>query len=79
MKRRNACNAVVIGKCLRQIRKAHGIKQKVMARMLGFYGPNRLRAIEGGKNLQTLETLYNFAEIFDIRVSDIIQAAEEME
>jgi transcriptional regulator with XRE-family HTH domain len=56
---------------LKAIRQAKGITQESLAERIGVTTGNYIR-LEKGDTKLTIERLYQFAEIFDVSVSDIV-------
>lgn len=60
---------------IKEIRKAHGMKQKELARKL-CYHPRTVSAWERGISLPTIDTLAMIAELFGCALDDLVEKKE---
>ena len=74
-KRTTANLSEALGAELTQQRTKHRWSQERLAEKLG-YDVSYIGQIERGEKSPTLHTLMNFAEVFDLRISALIRAAE---
>ena len=58
-----------IGKKLKQLRLDRGISQEKLAEFVNM-SREHISCIERGKNMPTVETLYNFSKFFEIDIKD---------
>lgn len=58
-----------IGKKLKQLRLDRGISQEKLAEFVNM-SREHISCIERGKNMPTIETLYNFSKFFEIDIKD---------
>ena len=58
-----------IGRKLKQLRREKGLSQEKLAEYVNM-SREHISCIERGKNLPTVETLYNFANYFEINIKD---------
>lgn len=63
---------VIVGKNIRKIRLAKGMKQVELAHLCDFETPN-MRRIETGKNNLTLKSLYKIASSLDVKIEELIK------
>lgn len=58
-----------IGKKLRSLRIEHGLSQEKLAENINM-SREHISCIERGKNLASIETLYNASKFFNINIKD---------
>ena len=64
------------GQELRELRKRKGMTQEELAELTGL-SDNTIGYIENGKQKPTIETLYLFAMIFDMKTSEFFNALDD--
>lgn len=70
-----SANAAVFGKILRRLRLAQGWTVIECARRCGIH-KNHLSLLELGKNMPSLERLFEFADVFHVDAADLVREVE---
>ncbi|MBR0295395.1 MAG: helix-turn-helix transcriptional regulator [Bacilli bacterium] len=65
-------NRKELGHRLKELRKSKGYSQYQLAELMGYKDHSTLAKVETGVNDITVETLYKYASILNVNVSDIL-------
>ena len=65
-------NKKILGHRLKELRKAKGLSQSELAKILGYKNHSTLAKVETGVNDIAIETLYKYAAALDVNVFEIL-------
>ena len=65
-------NKKQLGLRLKELRKQRGLSQSQLAELMGYKDHSTLAKVETGVNDITVETLYKYASVLNVSVSDIL-------